>query len=277
MSKSNKGKNDRTNDRRQARKVKEAAQNSQKPGDSVDQVMAVLTIGDQPLIPPMTVAGKAEYDAFFGLYAESVRQGKEAGFRPLGFIPGPAIILDSRGDGKVQISAATPDVAKGLKKLPSPWISWGQLPKEIRQALEEWQSVKLGIGYAPSPYNFGLARNLLAGKAPTKYLAMMMPHFRYRPGDPELPFGVILTPAADQKMRVKTYNPQGIPDVPPEGTIMTLAELKEGRGPIQKLLRTWALMEGNYLARFDRQGNPRQNQNDQKPVPQLVRRPTLAT
>ncbi len=204
--------------------------------------------------PAMTKAGVREYNDFFGLFAKSVRERKT--FRPLGFIPGPAVLVGFQEGGDIQIVAATPDVATGLKTIPTPWMKWEELPEKIRKALEEWKTGVDGIGYEPSPYNFGFARGLLEGRIPPKFLAMTMPHFRYRPGDLELPFGVVLTPT-EGGMKVKIFNPRNIPDVPKDDTVMTFDELKNSRGPIQKLLRTWALMEGNFLGRYDREGNPR--------------------
>lgn len=230
----------------------------------------------------MTVAGVREYNDFFGLFAKSVREKKA--FRPLGFIPGPAVILEFREGGEVRILAATSDVARGFKEIPTPWMKWEALPEKIRKALAKWRELVEGLGYEPSPYNLGLARALLEGHAPAKYLAMTMLHFRYRPGDPELPVGVALLPVEVggilEGLKVKTYNPKGIPDMPADGTILTLDELKNGRGPVQKLLRTEALMEGNFLSRYDREGNRRHQQNSgntqhpSQPQSQF-RRPTL--
>lgn len=222
-------------------------------------------------IPPattqevMTKAGVREYNDFFGLYAKSVRERRA--FRPLGFIPGPAVLLNFREGGEVQVFAATSDVARGLGTIPTPWMAWGKLPEKIRQALGEWKAVVDGLDYEPSPYNLGIARGLLEGRAPSKHLAMVMPRFRYRPGDPELPLGVALLPVMVggtlEGLKVKIFNPKGIPDMPSNGAVLKLDELKNGKGPIQKLLRTSALMEGNFLSRYDREGNRRNG--DQSP------------
>lgn len=213
---------------------------------------------------PITKAGEAEYDAFFRLYHLWVKAqfkvrlneglAGQGGmyFLPLGFIPGPAILLSFR-EGQIQGTEATPDVKKGLK-LPATWTKVAEMPQRMQEALEEWKTVVEGLGYEPSPWNFGLARRVLGGQLPSKYLSMMMPRFRYRPGDPELPFGIVLVPVEDEMKVERVYNPQGIPDVPAMDTVLSLAILKDGKGPIQKLLRTWALMEGNYWGRYG-QGN----------------------
>ena len=207
--------------------------------------------------PTTTKAGVKEYNDFFGLFAKQRREGGY--FRSLGFIPGPAVILNFRkpnGGWEVQITAATSDVAKGIQ-IPTPWMKTSQLPEKMMRALVEHKAVVDGLGYEPSPYNLGLARALLGGQVPAKYLAMVMPKFRYRPGDPELPFGVVLTLAEDGMKLERVYNPQCIPDVPAKGAVFSLAFLKDDRGPTQKLLRTWALMEGNFLARYAPDGSPR--------------------
>ena len=222
-----------------------------------------------------TLAGVREYSDFFGLYAKAVRERKS--FRSLGFIPGPAVILDFREGGEARIFAATSDVARGFKEIPTPWMKWEALPEKIRQVLAAQKAVVDGLGYEPSPYNLGLAKALLDGRPPAKYLAAVMPRFRYRPGDPELPLGVALLPVLEggelKGLKVKTYNPKKIPDVPADGTILSLAVLKDGRGPVQKLLRTWALMEENYLGRYDRDGNRRQSQSQSQPRPANQQRP----
>jgi len=241
---------------------------------------------------PITKAGKPEYDHFFELYAIVTRSsnrcpslkeamaGKQGGmyFLPLGFIPGPAILLSFRPqNGGIQGVKATPDVAKGMK-IPTLWQKVAELPAKILQALKEWQSVIERLGYEPSPYNLGFAHGLLEGRVPSKFLAMMMPHFRYRPGDPELPLGVVLIPTeGGGGMKVeKIHNPRGIPDIPKVGTVMTLSDLKNGKGPVQKLLRTWALMEGNFLGRYDREGKRLQVNLTRTPDPhQTYRRPIL--
>jgi len=211
--------------------------------------------------PGDTRAGAQEYSDFFGLYAKSIREKKA--FRSLGYIPGPAIILEFREGGEIRVLAATSDVAQKIGTIPTNWMSWEDLPKKIQLALAEHKSVVDGLSYEPSPYNLGLAKKLLEEKAPSKYLSMTMIRFRYRPGDPEKPFGVVLLPITEggvlAKLKVKTYNPGKIPDVPQNGTLMSLAELKDGRGPVQKTLRTWALMEENYFYRYDRGGNRRNN------------------
>jgi len=267
--------------RRQAMQAKEAARQQtegkglevlnavkdQFPADSTP-ASASAKPAPQKVEIPMTVAGKKEYDEFFRLYnlwakaqfrvrlSEGLA-GREGGmyFLPLGFIPGPAILLSFR-EGQVQAVEATPDVKRGLK-VPATWTKIAEMPQRIQQALEEWKVVIEGLGYEPSPWNLGFARGVLGGQLPSKYLAMAMPHFRYRPGDPELPLGVVLVPTEGGMKLVLVYNPRGIPDSPAVSTVLSLAILKDGRGPVQKLLRTWALMEGNYLGRYDRDGNPR--------------------
>jgi len=265
--------------RREARKAKEETRNF----SSLPELGTAVKNGEVKLLPevsptpapvvttvPTTKAGVSEYNDFFGLYAKSVRENRP--FRPLGFIPGPAVILEFREGGEARVFAATSDVAKAIGgTIPTPWVAWDKLPEKIRKALAEQKAVVDGLGYEPSPYNLGLAKALLDGRAPTKYLAAVMPRFRYRGGDPELPFGVALLSVLEggvlKGLKVKTYNPRGIPDVPADGVILALDELKNGRGPIQKLLRTWALMETNFLSRYDRDGNRRQNS---QPRPRLT-------
>ncbi len=235
------------------------------PTTSSSPATTKLTQGKENKISkPMTKAGVKEYGDYFGLYAKSVRENRP--FWSLGFIPGPGTIPEYREGGEVRILAATSDVARGLGTVPTPWMVWEKLPEKIRQARAEWKALVDGLGYEPSPYNLGLARGLLEGRIPSKYLAMAMPYFRYRPGDPEKPFGVVLLPVVVggeiQGLKVKIYNPKGIPDLPADGAILALDELKNGRGPVQKLLRTTALMETNYLGRYDRDGN-RLQQNGQ--------------
>ncbi len=228
---------------------------------------------------PITKAGVQEYNDFFGLYAKSIREKKA--FRPLGFIPGPAVLISFREGEEVQITVATTDVARGLKTLPTPWMKREELPEKIRQALDEWQTVISGMGREPSPYNLGFAKDgerdlgfaqgLRQGKMPN-HLAMAMPHFRYRPGDPELPFGVVLI-AIEGGMRLeRAYNPKNIPDVPAEGTVLTIDDLRFGKGAVQKLINTWSGMEDNFLRRYTRWGERRNGQ----PQPQTPNhKPTL--
>lgn len=273
--------------RRQEQKAKEALKNGGS-GNSLGALPGMvnsgaITVKDPPAQPLVAAASatvekkdekkdtRAEfrhYETFFGLYAKSVRERRP--FRSLGFIPGPAVVLEFREGNEVRIFAATSDVAERIGTVPTAWMQWNDISLEVRQPIDAWKAVVDGIGYEPSPYNIGLAKMLLDGRAPTKYLAMAMPRFRYLSGDPELPFGVVLLPVLEggelKGLRVKTHNPKNIPGVPADDTVMTLAELKDGKGPIQKLLRTWALMETNYLGRYDRDGNRRQNVAYQPPA-----------
>lgn len=221
-----------------------------------------------------TKAGKMAYDSFFELYAEIVRAGggrrcpsilaglageaRGQYFAPLGFIPGPAVIL-SFGKESVRLVEATPDVWLGANtKDPKVCL------EKIQDPLDEWTDLVEGLGREPSPWNMGFAKQLLAGNVPPRYLVMAMPRFRYRPGDRELPFGVVLVPTEDKdEMEVlRVYNPDNIPGAPAEGKTISLAELCEDQGPAQKILKTWAGMESNYSLRYHRDGNPRQPQAD---------------
>lgn len=210
-----------------------------------------------------TKAGKLEYDSFFRVFSLMVKSanrcsslakalaGQAGGiyFLPLGFIPGPAILL-SFDWGKVQIMEATPDVKERMK-IPTPWQKVEKLPAKIQEALKERRALVKDLGYEPSPWNMKLAQRVLEGRLPARYLAMAMAQFRYRPGDPERPLGVVLIPVENGGMEVlRVYNPSRIPDVPTAGTVLTFAELKDNQGPIQKILRTWALMESNYHGRY---------------------------
>jgi len=226
------------------------------------KTVVTATPKNSRVAPGDTVAGLKEYNDFLGLLAKAVRENRVSQIRSLGYIPGPAGIFEFREGGEVRVYATTSDVARIFKNnVPTPWMKWEALPEKIRKALGEWKACVDGIGYEPSPFNLGLARGLLEGRVPTKYLAMAMPHFRYRQGDQELPFSVALLPVMVggevQGLKVKIFNPRKIPDMPADGTILTLDELKNGRGPVQKLLRTCALMEDNFLSRYDREGNRR--------------------
>lgn len=221
---------------------------------------------------PATRAGVREYNAFFGLYAEIVRNsrrvalldgltGKQNGlyFVPLGFIPGPAALLFFK-DGNVQVWDATPDVEKAVS-VPTGLGPVEGLPEKVREALDEWTGLVQGLGYEPSPWNLSFARGVLEGNPPSRYLSMTMPRFRYRQGDQEVPFGIVLVPSKDEDGMevVAVHNPAKppIPDVPEVGAVLTFDGLKADEGPVQKLLRTWALMESNYGSRYYRDGNPR--------------------
>jgi hypothetical protein len=218
---------------------------------------------------PMTVAGVREYKDYFGLLAKSVREKKP--FWSLGFIPGPAAIPEYGEAGEVRIIAATPDVAKVLGTVPTPWMQWEELPEKIRQVRVKWKVMVDSLDHEPSPYNLGLARNLLEGRIPSKHLTMAMLRFRYRKGDPEKPFGITLLPILVggnvQGLEVKVYNPAGIPDVPDDNAILTINDLKEGKGPVQKLLRTCALMENNYFVRYNRLGNRHSSTLESSQIP----------
>lgn len=211
---------------------------------------------------PATKAGVREYNSFFDLYASIVEEGGNecslsdgwAGrrngryFLPLGFIPGPAVVLEFQGGNPVIIDS-TPDVGELTEKKCA----------EITEVIRGRQNLIEGIGSEPSPWNLGFARRLLEGVMPSRYLAMAMPRFRLGSGDAEVPFGVKLVPADDNAMKVeRVYNPTEMAGAPAEGEVLTLATLKEGRGPVQKMLRTWALMEANYAGRFNRQGEARE-------------------
>lgn len=214
-----------------------------------------------------TKAGRQDYNEFFKLFHIKVKSavacyslkealaGTKGGiyFLPLGFIPGPAILLQFK-EGKVQVIEGTNDIKKGME-IPSSWQKAESLPAKIQDVLNEWKNIIEELGHEPSPWNFPLAQQILGRKLPKYHLSMMMPHFRYRPGDPELPLGVMLTPEGEDLKLLHVYNPGGIPDVPTVNTILTFDKLKNEKGPIQKLLRTWALMEGNYSSRYLNDGH----------------------
>ena len=239
--------------------------------------------------PAITRAGTSQYNEFFGLYAAWVRNGKyrclslvealqgEAEgtyFVPLGFIPGPAIILQFRDDGLVRMTNATPDVREWLANevrkaeeagkteeaerlaIPTAWMLVEKLPSKVLHSISEWEAIIKALGYEPSPWNIGFAKRTMEGKPPSCFLSMVMPRFRFRSGDLERPFGVVLVPTKDgQGMKLeRVHNPQGIPDVQDEGAVLTFEELMDGRGPLQKLLRTWALMDDNFDGRYDKEG-----------------------
>ncbi|MFH1714058.1 MAG: hypothetical protein ABH831_00430 [Candidatus Nealsonbacteria bacterium] len=224
-----------------------------------------------PVPKPATIittkAGRQDYNEFFRLFhirvnsampCHSLKEalaGTKGGmyFLPLGFIPGPAVLLQFK-EKQVQVVEGTSDVKKGMK-IPSPWQKLENLPPKVQQVLVEWGNVIGKLGYEPSPWNFGIARQILEGKLPKYYLSMVIPHFRYRPGDPEKPLGIVLILEEQNLKLLHIYNPQGIPDLPNINTILTLEELINGKGPIQKLLRTWALMEGNYSSRYQNNGH----------------------
>jgi len=232
--------------------------------------------------PVDTLAGVREYNDFFGLYAKSVREKKP--FRPLGFIPGPAVIPEFREGGEVRIFAATSDVARQFKAIPTPWMKWEELPEKMRKAIDTWKTIVDGLGYEPTPYHFGLAIALREkGKPPAKHLTMVMTNFRYGPGDSERRFGVTLLPVLEGGefvgLKVKTFNPDGIPDVPADGVLLKLDELRKD-GPVQKMLALHGGtadpkpgMEENYRRRYDRDGNRLQQKKPQSQAPAQQQRP----
>lgn len=236
--------------------------------------------------PGDTVAGQSKYDRYFAIVAQAVRENMIGGFRSLGFIPGPAVIL-AEDNAKVAVLAATPEEARRLGKIPTAQMEWSQLPEEISKALVAYEQAICELGFDPSPYHLGLAKKLLAGKVPPQHLTMLMSNFRYKAGDPERPFGVVLLPTNGGVKISKIYNPANVSDVPAEGTTLTLDQLKNGFGPIQKLLRTWALMEDNYSWRYNEDGSPKDHlpihpsqfqrkSGEEGPAPSQFRQATLA-
>lgn len=234
---------------------------------------------EKPKAPGMR-AGVKEYGEFFGIYAAYVRnphkttlrQGRAhekpgTAFVPLGFIPGPAILLVfSDRDWKVQITEATSDVREELE-IPTGWMEPEELPDPIYRATADWDAIYEALRYEHSAWNAGLAQRLLEvrGFIPD-YLAMGMTMFRYE-SHPESHFGVLLvaTEYKDEMELKRVYNPQGIPDVPAEGTIFPIEDLigKDARGPVQKMIRTWATMEYNYSIRYDHRGQRRSSKPSQ--------------
>lgn len=204
--------------------------------------------------PGDTIAGQTKYDLFFAIVAKAVREDKVTGFRPLGFIPGPAIIVELEGN-KIRIIAGTPEETRRFGSVPTDWLDWNALPEGIRKPLEAYQVAVTELDHHPSSYHRDFSKKLLAGNLPPQHLTMLMSNFRYKAGDPERPFGIVMLPAANGVKIAKIYNPANVPDVPAEGTILPLDILKNGFGPVQKMLRTWALMEDNYSLRFDEKGN----------------------
>lgn len=204
--------------------------------------------------PGDTIAGQTKYDRFFAIVAKAVREGKISGFRPLGFIPGPAVIVEIE-TSKIRIIAGTPEETQRLGSVPTESMDWNALPEDIRKPLEAYQIAVAEMDHSPSSYHLGFAKKLLVGKLPAAALCMLMSNFRYKAGDPERPFGIVLVPAENGMKIAKIYNPANVPDVPAEGTVLPLDLLKNGFGAIQKLLRTWALMEDNFFMRFDEKGN----------------------
>lgn len=254
------------------------------PTNSTTAMAAAMTnagIEPAPSPTPATRAGTREYNEFFSLYSKVVGSaslrcqsllqaldGKAEGlyFLPLGFIPGPAALLEFKG-GKFSVVDATPDVRAALD-VPTPWVPvTGQEKESVPGTI--WYTLRVRSGLIeelrsePSPWNMGLARRLLEGEVPSRFLTMVMPRFRYRHGDAEEPFGVALVPSEDEDtVKVsRIHNPGDIPNVPEVGAVLTLDELKDGQGPVQKLLKTWALMESNYSGRYDRYGQPRHRQD----------------
>jgi hypothetical protein len=207
----------------------------------------------KPSGPAETKAGVKEYNNFFALYAQSLA-GDGLVFWPLGFIPGPALLTYGG-----EVVSATPDVARQLPSVP---VRVASLPQRVRQAMEAWANLFQALGFAPTPWSAGAAQRLLSGRKPDGILVIGMPSFRYRPGEMEVPFGVVLTSEKDGMRVARVYNPRHVfPDEPAEGTLLKFSDLKDGRGPVQKLLRTWALMEANFASRYDRQGNPREDRD----------------
>lgn len=216
---------------------------------------------------PLTGAGPQEYGEFFSLYsvvAGSTSRcssllaglaGKEGGmyFLPLGFIPGPACILRFRG-GQVRVTSATPDVKSGME-IPTDWMKLEELPEKIRQSLETWQALVQGLGREPSPWNLGIASDLLQGQVPRRYLAMGFPAFQWEGREQAFGLVLVLTEEEDELKIERVYNPANLP-APTEGAVLLVEELMEwGQTPLAKLLRTWAKMEAQ--ARQDRRPNRR--------------------
>ncbi len=210
-------------------------------------------------------AGKKEYDTFFSLYATAVRihewttllaamteEKNGYYFLPLGFIPGPAVLLRWNA-GKVAISDATPDISRELE-VPTGLMTVEELPEKIRLSLEERRKLVEYLGYEPSPWNGEFATQVLEC-TPRQYWAGVLTQFKYQ--GTVGPFGVVLAPSGegDGMTVLRIYNPGNIPDTPAEGEILSFEDLSN-EGPVQKLLRTCALMESNFGSRFHHNGQP---------------------
>jgi len=223
-----------------------------------------------------TIAGVREYNTFFGLYAKYVKLVREEEafllFLSLGYIPGPAVILEVREDGEVRILETTPNLVRELGTVPAAWMARDKLPERIRQAWAEWKDCVNKLGYKPSPYNLGLANDLLRGRFPRKHLTMYMRKFYYGSDDSPKQFGVTLIPLWEGEefkgFKLETHNPDNIPNVPADDTVLQFEDL-EKEGPVQKMLNTHGGnkgMEKNYSDRYDRDGNRRQ-QSQPRPQP----------
>lgn len=209
-------------------------------------------------------AGKREYDNFFYLYALGVRLHEwvtlpaakigNSGyyFLSLGFVPGSAVLLQWK-NGKVSIMDATPDMSKEIE-VPTGLMTAEELPERISQALKERGDLVTCLGCELSPWNGEFAHRMLEGNPP-KYLAMGMTSFNYE--GTKAPFGVILmpNPKGDGMTVFRTWNPENISDVPVEGSVLSFESFSKD-GPVQKLVRTWALMENNFSSRHHHDGQP---------------------
>ena len=196
-----------------------------------------------------------EYEEFFRLYAVLGRskrcsslqngvEGKEDGvyLLPLGFVPGPAVLLKFQS-GQVRVVAATEE-AKPEMEIPTDWGPVDSLPEQIQDALKRWQDLINGLGCEPSPWALGLASRLLKEGVVPAYLAMGFYAFHWK--GKEQPFGIVLvlTENKDEVEVSRVYNPTRLPDVPEVGTRITTEDIQfGGTSPLAKLLRAWAKME----------------------------------
>lgn len=199
------------------------------------------------------------YEEFFSLYADFLKrkdrcslktglngEGKGTCFLPLGFIPGPAVILNFDESG-IKVVAGTADVRKELG-VPTEWSEFNSLPGKLKDAINEQISLIHGLNGYLSPWEAGLAGKLLGkGREPTKYLSMGFTKFSWK--GQEQPFGVLLQPTeGTSALEVKAvYNPggkiQAAPKVNDSFPVVELRERKET--PLIKLIRTWAKMEAS--------------------------------
>ncbi len=184
---------------------------------------------------------------FFGL--ERALRGEVQGryALPLGFIPGPLVVLGFRsteGVVQFQIVSATPEVVAEMElQLPTPWQPVRDMPNWLGQAIGLRLALIEGIGGEPTPWHLGLVDGFRTGQKQVRYLRLGFSGFDY--AGQQVPFGVYLVATETGEMKVvKVFNPGKLPGVPAEGTILS-SEFLAGQGVVQKLLNTCTLMERN--------------------------------
>lgn len=247
---------------------------------------------------PIIRAGAPAYDEYFRLVAtmaiSSIPCSLKGGLNGTengiwlwsqGFIPGPAAILNFQ-EGMAQLIEATPDI-KRIIDVPSSFMKPDQLVELVREklpanirhelvTLSDWANLIEEVkGHEPTPYHLTVAQYLrYENRIPTIPLCMIMPKFQFQQ-NPKGPwfkarFAVCLEPiegVADE-VTVWTANPDNLPDVPKNGSRISLTKLK-GNGPVQKILNTVGGLPNGMEENFFRRYAP----NTPRPRPHLQYQP----